>query len=218
MAKKPRKLRRDATLKKLKEPAKRKLVLEWLEQDGEESARQRIFSELHIASPSDPSKPVSLSTLYDAVNYWAAEEITDEMFSFRDAQEELFKRFRPEDAKLAREFGEFSLLQRANKTQNKDLFTAATMAADMRRRLELDEKSAQTKAEIAKVKLTQKDRDWQLAREKFVTESCEKILQAARDPKIREIVEQEIPNAEKIALIRKAYFADIDALEVELPE
>ncbi len=211
-----RKLRRDAGLKKLS-GLQRRQVLEWLEEDGEESCRQRIFSELRMASPKDPTKPIGKQALYDAVNYWAAQEITDEMFSFRDAQVELFTKFRPSDAKLAREFGEFALLQRANKTQNSDLFTAATMAADMRRRLDLEEKTAQTKGEIARAKLTQKDRDFALAREKFITQSCEKIMLAARDPKVREVVESAIPQAEKIAFLRQEYFKDIDNLEVVLP-
>jgi hypothetical protein len=78
---------------------------------------------------------------------------------------------------------------------------------------------AKAKLEIAERKLVQKDRDFGLAREKFVSESCEKILKAARDPSTREIAESStLSNSEKIAAIRKAYFADIDAVNVELPE
>jgi hypothetical protein len=41
---------------------------------------------------------------------------------------------------------------------------------------------------------------------------------ANRDPKMREAAEGKKPsNAEKIALIRKAYFADVEAIKVELP-
>lgn len=86
------------------------------------------------------------------------------------------------------------------------------------RTLRLQEESGRTKARQKERALDQKDRDFQLQREKFVGLSCEKILKAAKDPAMREIAEAEISNAEKIARIRKAYFADIDALEVELPE
>lgn len=78
---------------------------------------------------------------------------------------------------------------------------------------------AKAKLEIAERKLVQKDRDFGLAREKFVSESCEKILKAARDSSTREIAESStLTNAEKIAKIREAYFADIDSVNVELPE
>ena len=158
----PRKLRRDAGIKKLTGAARRQ-VLDWLERDGEESARRRIFSELHICSPKDPAQPIAASTLYDAVNYWQTQAITDEMFSFRDAQAELMQGFRPGDAKLAREFGEFALLQRANKSQDKDLFAAAAGAQDSRRRLDLEEASGKTKARQKDAQIKQKDRDLALA-------------------------------------------------------
>lgn len=157
---KPRKLRRDAGLKKLSGP-QRAQVLSWLEEDGEESCRQRCLSELGIAGPK--GGPIATSTLYDAINYWRTQEITDEMFSFRDAQEDLFRKFRPEDADLARQFGEFALLQRANKTQDPKLFSVATTAQDMRRSLDLQEKTARTKARQKDQQLKQKDRDLQLA-------------------------------------------------------
>jgi len=169
------KLRRDATVKKLDGEA-RKAVLAWLEEDGWQSCCQRIFSELGIASPKDATKPVGKNTLYDAVNYWAAQEISDEMFCFRDAQVELMAKFKPGDAKVAREFGEFALLQRANKTQNEDIFTVATSAQDSRRRLDLEEQSGKTKAEIAFAKLSQKDRDHLLAREKFEFDAAKAVL------------------------------------------
>lgn len=206
---KPRKLRRDATLKKL-EPAQRKLVLEWLEQDGEESARQRLFSELHIASPQDPAKPVSRQTLYDAVNYWAAQEITDEMFSFRDAQEELFGQFRPGDAKLAREFGEFALLQRANKSQDKDLFTAATMAQDMRRSGDLKERELEAKIKGSALKFEQKEREMALAERKFQRDTARLFLKWFEDETAKRIATGSGTNSEKIEALGRAMFPDWD--------
>jgi hypothetical protein len=157
--------------------------------------------------------------IYEAIAWWRMEDISGAMFRFRDAQQELMQQFRPGDATLAREWGEFALLQRANEVQDKDIFCVATMAQDSRRRLDLEAKSGEFKAQVAVKKLAQKDRDFTLQREKFITESCEKIMKAARDPKLREVIEDsKLTNAEKIAEIRQAYFADIDAVKVELPE
>lgn len=202
-----RKLRRDAVLKKLKgEPRRR--VLEWLEQDGEESTRQRIFSELGISSPKDATQPVSHQTLYDAVNYWAAEEITGEMMDFRDQQAALMAEFNPGDAKLAREFGEFSLLQRANRAQDKDMFTAATMAADMRRKLDLEERSAKTKADIARIKIEQKTKDQQLAERKFQRDSAKLFLKWFEDETAKRIATSGASNSEKIEQLGLAMFGE----------
>ena len=59
-------------------------------------------------------------------------------------------------------------------------------------------------------------------REKWVTESCKKILAAATDARAKEIAESGVSNEEKIRLMRQTYFADVDALEksgnVRLPE
>lgn len=203
----PRKLRRDATLKKL-DGLLRKQVLEWLEEDGEVSCRQRIFSELHIASPKDATQPVSRQTLYDAIAFWQTQEITDEMFSFRDAQAELFTQFKPGDAKLAREFGEFMMLQRANKTQDKDVFTAATMAQDSRRRLDLEERSGKTKADIAVAKIAQKDRDHELALKKFQRDSCKLFLKWFDKEEAQRIVTGTGSNAEKIEQLGLAMFGE----------
>ncbi len=139
----PRKVRSDATLKKLPREF-RPRVLEWLEQDGEESCRQRCLSELQIASPK--GGPIGTTTLYEALAFWRTQEIADEMFAYRDAQTEAFAKFKPGDDEMARRFGEFSMLQEANKTKDKDIFAVATMAADSRRRLDLEEKSGKTKA------------------------------------------------------------------------
>ena len=60
-----------------------------------------------------------------------------------------------------------------------------------------------------------------LARRKMERETCELILKAARDERVREIETTAAPHEEKIRLLREHYFADVDALEkaggVELP-
>jgi hypothetical protein len=52
-----------------------------------------------------------------------------------------------------------------------------------------------------------------LLREKSETESCGRFSKWVRDTKAREIAESSMSNAEKIALLRQALFADVDKLE-----
>lgn len=197
----PRKLRRDATLKKLTGPA-RAQVIEWLNQDGEESCRQRCFSELGISSPDPQTRqpaPISKTTLYQALAYWRTEAITDNLKAFGDAQAELFAQFKPGDLKTAREFADFMMLQKAIAAEDKDVFSAATMSADSRRRLDLEEQSGRTKAEIARAKLEQSAASLKLDREKFEA-SMRTKLQAAYEALADEFKRN--PKAE--ALFREA--------------
>lgn len=89
-------------------------------------------------------------------------------------------------------------------------------------------RSARTKAEIERTKLAlleraeaRKDQELTLARDKFERETCELLLKAARDERVKEIEASAAPHEEKIRLLRAHYFADVDALEkaggVELP-
>ena len=61
-----------------------------------------------------------------------------------------------------------------------------------------------------------------LNRDKFEVESCERFLAWSNDERARGIVESSVPNAEKIAALRKTFFADVDAMQasgkVVLPE
>ncbi|HMP83912.1 MAG TPA: hypothetical protein PKA41_14530 [Verrucomicrobiota bacterium] len=58
-------------------------------------------------------------------------------------------------------------------------------------------------------------------REKWVAESCRKILAAATDQRAKDIAEMSVTNEEKIRMLRAEYFKDVDALEasgeVKLP-
>lgn len=80
--------------------------------------------------------------------------------------------------------------------------------------------SARFKAEIEKAKLAlqekaeaRKDQELGLARDKFQRETCELILKAARDERVKEIEASAAPHEEKIRLLRAHYFADVEALE-----
>ena len=52
-----------------------------------------------------------------------------------------------------------------------------------------------------------------LAREKFQRETCELFLRWRTDEESNRIAELAVPNEEKIALLRKHHFADVDALD-----
>jgi hypothetical protein len=62
----------------------------------------------------------------------------------------------------------------------------------------------------------------ELAREKLETTTCEKFLVWFKDEKARSIAESNATNTDKIAALRKTYFADVDQLEesgeVNLPK
>lgn len=81
-------------------------------------------------------------------------------------------------------------------------------------------RGARTKAllEAEKLKLRREAEDrhqseFRFEREKWVQESCNKILSAATNARTREIAEMAMPNGEKIKLLRKHWFADVDELE-----
>ena len=89
-------------------------------------------------------------------------------------------------------------------------------------------RSARTKAQFEREKIELRRQaeerhreEFGFEREKWVQESCDKILQAAGDAQTRAIAEMAVPNEEKIRLLRKHWFADVDELEksggVKLP-
>ncbi len=127
--------------------------------------------------------------------------------------EDTVKLARPGEAKLAREAGEAMLLKLSLAKQDPKLFSAATVSIDMRRSLDLQEKSGETKAAQKNRSLDQKDIDQKLAREKFETEFAEKLLSGALRKKADEINAMDISHADKIAAMRTAAFAEIDELQ-----
>lgn len=219
-----RKVRPEAVLKNLQRSAQ-ELIVEWSHQPPQKDADGVAIPDTggiayallqlreHARLAARPELAVSQSTLYAFLQWFALEQ--DLEISFEREQQVLAK---TGNVKLARDAGETLLMRLGLAAQSPKLIHTAAQIADSRRSLDLEEKSGKTKADIARAKLAQKDRDHALAVEKLVIASCEKIMKAARDPKMREIVESTIPQAEKIAAIRKAYFADVDATKVELPE
>lgn len=206
MGKKPRS---DAPLKNLA-PKRQEQVIEWCDTPKSEScpggyqhAREQLAAD---------GLRVSLRALSDFWSWWHLNADMDESFEVEDAVLR-----KSGDPRKARDAAETWLIRAGLTRKDPKLILAASQVSDNRRRLDLEEKSGETKAAHKERALDQKDRDFALVREKFITQSCEKIMLAARDPKVREVVESAIPQAEKIAFLRQEYFKDIDNLEVELP-
>jgi hypothetical protein len=65
---------------------------------------------------------------------------------------------------------------------------------------------------LARERLAQQGAELALARDRFERETCEKFLAWHKDARAREIAEGPASNAEKIAALRKAFFADVDEL------
>jgi len=197
----PRKPRRDAKLLGLPEKDRR-LVAGWLPSDGWQACLQRIATQLHIECGK--------SALYAALAFWESEERRDRVRAKAleqiesEAQE---KGYTPQQrmAALDRRMAE--------------IFAAEDKHEDYQqaRYLMIADESARTKAELKK-------KDQQIAllklsldREKFEEQTAAKLLDRTLREKVTEIAESTIPQAEKIAAIRRAYFADVDATKVELP-
>ncbi len=190
-----RKVRRDARLKDL--PAEnREAVRSWLEQDGWQSCCARCLSELQI--------PTGKTALYEAIAFWETQDNLNQAFAFRDAQVELMRKFRPDDAKIAREYGEFMLLQAANQAKDKDIFTAAAMAQDSRRRLDQGDKLGEQRG----VRLEQHAEGLKLEKQKFQRQTCELYLKWSGDQRVKEIATGGGTNAEKIEALGQMMFGE----------
>lgn len=96
-------------------------------------------------------------------------------------------------------------------------------------RLALDKESAAARAAFEREKIDLRKQaearareKLKFEREKWIEESCRKILAAATDRRAQEIAELPVSNEEKIALLRSEYFRDVDELEksgeVKLPQ
>lgn len=81
-------------------------------------------------------------------------------------------------------------------------------------KLRIFRESAETKGRLDQAKLAQKDQEIALARTKFELEAAEKMLDAAMRARADEINASGLSNADKIAAMRKAAFAEIDELQV----
>ena len=132
---------------------------------------------------------VSLRALQDFYSAW---QLRRDVELARMVQETM-QSAQPGSANTPREAAESLLLFLALTKRDATLLNAAVRSIDSRRSLEA-------------------------AREKVAVLAAEKILEVARDPKTHEIAEEtKMSRAEKIAAIRKAFFADVEAEVVNLP-
>jgi hypothetical protein len=121
--------------------------------------------------------------------------------------------------------------QIAQEAQNKPgQFDAATIDALKQKAFELAISSNAAPRDVkALFSLVLKSRDQALSekqlaldQDRFQVQVCEKFLAWFSDAKAREIAESTAGNSEKIAALRKVYFADVDEMEksgeVNLPQ
>jgi hypothetical protein len=70
------------------------------------------------------------------------------------------------------------------------------------------------------LKVEQKDKQIAISREKLADTICKKFVEWYKDKRARDIMESNATNADKIAALKKRYYADVDAIEdrVQLPQ
>lgn len=184
-----RKVRPEAVLKNLQRAAQ-ELIVEWSNQPAQKDADGEPIAgtggvpfalaqlKEHARLVSRPELAVSQSTLYAFLDWFSLEQ--DLEISFEREQQVLAK---TGNAKLAREAGETLLMKLGLAAKSAKLIHTAAQIADSRRSLDLEERSGRTRAEIARAKLVQKDRDWQLAREKFEWDGAKEALAKLKELK-----------------------------------
>jgi hypothetical protein len=220
------KVRSDSLLKNLPED-RQEQIMEWCNTPSERDGEGKTIPDtgglgLARAQLAADGVKVSLRALSDFFSWWQLKRTLE--LADLDAQEaaDWWRTFKPGDEETARKFGEFMFLQKAVRTQDAEVFTAATMARDMRVGMEGKARLEAEKLALKERQLAQKDEQLRLQREKFEIETCEKILAAVKDAKIKALAESDLPNAAKIAALRQTYFADVDAMQqsgkVVLPE
>lgn len=116
--------------------------------------------------------------------------------------------FKPGDEEAARKFGEFVFLQMAVRSQNPEIFTAATMARDMRVGMEGKQKVDAIKLDQAERKLAQKSEELKLAEKKYQRDTCKLFLKWFADEQAKQIAMGSGTNAEKIEALGRAMFGD----------
>jgi hypothetical protein len=132
---------------------------------------------------------VSLRALEDFCSAWQQRWVVEQ----GQAAQQTMQAMQPGSANTPREAAEALFIHLALAKHDVTFFNAAVRSLDSRRSLDL-------------------------AGEKVVTLGSEKEPKAARNPRTRKIAEEpEMSRAEKIAAIRKAFFADVDATVVNLP-
>lgn len=171
--------------------------------------RMRKFSWVEVAKWIEAQfhiEPPSRAALYRFCEY------------ARDHEAEFMLRQRIHDREaLDRELKTAGAVESAKLVQalGNDVAAARSKGDDM-----AVERAVRTYCAVAKV--VGDSRAFALAHQKFEVEVCEKFLAWFHDAKAKAIAESQATNSDKIAALRQAYYADVDALEksgeVQLPQ
>lgn len=205
-----RKTRSDAVLKQLPEELQEQII-EWADVPRSEECRG---GHAHaVAMLKAQGIKTTVSRVSDFYTWWQLCRTLDH--AEEDSQEAAnwMREFQPGDEETARKFGEFVFLQKAVRSQDVRVFCAATAAADSRRKLEERAEANAVSAKLQERAIAQRADVLQLARDKFETEVAKMLLDAALRARAEAIAASSRPHAEKIAAMRQAAFADIDALQ-----
>lgn len=209
-----KKVRADAVLKNLSAAAQQ-LVVQWckkpMDRDEEGNAIkgtggvEYALAQLSsvAVSCSLPALAVSHDTLYKFLSWYQLEQDLD---TCSEVEEQVLAR--TGDKKKARETAEMVLLRIGIARQDSKLITAATMAEDSRRNLDLMEETGKFKAEAKKIQLAQKDRDYALAQKKFQRDTCKLFLEWMDKEEAKKIAGSGLSNSEKIEQLGLAMFGE----------
>ncbi len=195
----------------------RELLAQWLLSGmGYETARVRVRAEFGIET--------SVAALS---SFWTA-EVSPRLLARRtraaDAAAALVDQAASENSKLDAAL-RATLKQRAFEvlidpnSEPGDIASVVSQAMTLGR-LEAAAADRDLKREALDLQRSQRDRDLEIKErqlgldlDRFQRETCELILKAARDEKVREIESSSAPHEEKIQALRKHYFSDVAALE-----
>lgn len=215
----PRKTSAAAILKNLPEERQRQIA-EWIEKPLElDPETKRVIPKTGglayaraqlLADGCD----VSVDTLSRFYKWWELQQRYTQMEDLTANCQELVRQFDPtltEDQ--VRGFGHRIFQSLALQDNDPKTFLAFSklqlQAAHDTASLQLKQAEAQRKDRTLKLR----EAEVALSREKFERETCELFLKWSADKQARAIAESNMSSSEKIAALRQAYFADIDALQ-----
>jgi hypothetical protein len=141
---------------------------------------------------------------------WVHREMSQERLNdFSEHMEQALKEFNPDAS--SDKIREFTIATIMAESLANGAHKMALAAVDR----DQTERHGRTKAQL-------EERKVRVAEQRIAQQSCELFLKWYHDQKARDIADSGLSNAEKIAALRKTYFADVDELErtgrVQIPE
>ena len=208
------------------------VIHRWLRTPVQSDGKMQVPTQEQVAARclrefSDFGCKLTLGSLTEAISQWRPWYESKQMFRSLSVKADAF------EEQLRAEFPNATPETIAAFGQK--LFTTmATASGDVKtfqglEHLRLAKETAETNAALEQAKLTllqrkvgQKDEAIKLARERFETEIAEKMLSEELRAKAAAINASDLSNADKIAAMRAAAFAEVDAMQksgkVVLPE